>query len=152
MKCPHCTNEHTQVKDSRSSEDNTAIRRRRECVKCGARFTTFERVQLRELTVIKNDGHKEPFDRDKLLFSVKIAMRKRPVDPDTVEEVVSDIVRKLERSLDGEVSSRKIGLEVMQALKELDGVGYVRFASVYKDFREAGDFRKVLDELGNISS
>ncbi len=147
MRCPYCGNPDTQVKDSRPSEDNTAIRRRRVCPDCGGRFTTFERVQLRELTVIKRNGRRVPFDRDKLLRSVQIAVRKRPVEPERIEQAVSKIVRELESQGESEISSETIGEMVMEALRSLDDVAYVRFASVYRNFREAKDFEAVLDEL-----
>src|SRR5512141_3483990 len=147
MRCPYCGNNDTQVKDSRPSEDNTAIRRRRVCPDCGGRFTTFERVQLRELTVIKRNGRRVPFDRDKLMRSVQVALRKRPVDPERVEQMVSKIVRELESVGENEVSSEAIGEAVMAHLREMDDVAYVRFASVYRNFREPKDFRAALDEL-----
>ena len=140
MKCPFCGHDDTQVKDSRPSEDNTAIRRRRSCPECGARWTTFERVQLRDLLVIKNNGQRAPFDRDKLERSMRIALSKRPVDPERIDRVVSGIVRRLESSGESEISSDAIGEAVMDALASLDSVAYVRFASVYKNFREAKDF------------
>ena len=147
MRCPFCGHEDTQVKDSRPTDDNSAIRRRRYCPSCGSRFTTFERVQLRELTVIKRNGRRVPFDRDKLVRSVQIALRKRPVDPERVEKTVSKIVRELESQGENEVSSETIGELVMEHLRELDDIAYVRFASVYRNFREAKDFRAALDEL-----
>ncbi|MEO1542874.1 MAG: transcriptional regulator NrdR [Pseudomonadota bacterium] len=147
MRCPYCASEATQVKDSRPVEDNTAIRRRRVCPDCEGRFTTHERVQLRELTVVKRSGRKVPFDRDKLLGSVVIALRKRPVDRDDMEQMVSEIVRELETRGDQEITSEDIGEAVMDALRGLDPVGYVRFASVYRDFREAADFEGVLGEI-----
>jgi transcriptional repressor NrdR len=147
MRCPFCGNADTQVKDSRPSEDNTAIRRRRVCPVCGGRFTTFERVQLRELTVVKKSGRRVPFDRDKLVRSVQVALRKREVDPDRVERMVNGIVRQLESSGDAEVTSEHIGLLVMEALKGLDEVAYVRFASVYRNFKDSEDFKTVLGEL-----
>jgi transcriptional repressor NrdR len=147
MKCPYCGCDDTQVKDSRPTEDNTAIRRRRVCGECGGRFTTFERIQLRELTVVKNNGRRVPFDRDKLDRSVRIATRKRPVDPDALERMVSGIVRQLESSGESDVRAADIGNLVMEGLKTLDDVAYVRFASVYKNFREARDFEALLDEL-----
>jgi transcriptional repressor NrdR len=147
MRCPYCGSTNTQVKDSRPSEDNTTIRRRRVCADCGGRFTTFERVQLRELTVIKRSGRRIPFDRDKLMRSVQIALRKRPVDPERVERMVSGIVRRLENMGENDIRSETIGHLVMEALKGLDDVGYVRFASVYKNFREAKDFEALLGEL-----
>ncbi len=149
MKCPFCSNDDTQVKDSRSTEDNTAIRRRRICPDCGARFTTFERIQLRELTVVKKSGKKAPFDRDKLERSVQIALRKRPVDSDRVDRMLSGIVRRVESLGETEVSSDVIGEIVMEGLQSIDSVAYVRFASVYKNFREAKDFEEF---LGVISS
>ena len=147
MKCPFCGAEDTQVKDSRPAEDAAAIRRRRACASCGARFTTFERVQLRELTVLKRNGRRTPFDRDKLLRSVQIALRKRPVDPDRIDQMVSGIVRRLESSGDEEINSETIGELVMDGLKQLDDVAYVRFASVYRNFRDPKDFEDVLGEL-----
>jgi transcriptional repressor NrdR len=147
MRCPHCGATDTQVKDSRPTEDNTAIRRRRYCVECNERFTTFERVQLRELTVIKRSGRRVPFDRDKLARSVQIALRKRPVDADQVDRLISGLVRKLESQGENEVASQAIGELVMETLRKLDPVAYVRFASVYKNFREARDFETVLGEI-----
>src|SRR5436305_14630491 len=147
MRCPNCASLDTQVKDSRPTEDSSVIRRRRVCLTCHFRFTTFERVQLRELLVIKRNGRRVPFDRDKLMRSVQIALRKRSVDPDRVEEMVSKIVRELESLGDSEVTSETIGESVMEHLRELDDVAYVRFASVYRNFREAKDFRAVLGEL-----
>lgn len=147
MRCPFCLSDNTQVKDSRPSEDNTAIRRRRICADCGGRFTTFERVQLRELTVSKKSGRKVPFDRDKLTRSVQVALRKRNVDPDRIDRLVSGIVRQLESSGEAEIESEQVGQLIMQRLKELDDVAYVRFASVYRNFREAKDFAAVLGEL-----
>ena len=147
MRCPYCQSEDTQVKDSRPAEDGAAIRRRRVCPDCGGRFTTFERVQLRELTVVKKSGRKVPFDRDKLMRSVEIALRKRNVDPDRVERAVSGIVRQLESSCEAEVPSEEIGRLVMEALKGLDNVAYVRFASVYRNFRDTKDFQDVIGEL-----
>ena len=149
MKCPFCSNDDTQVKDSRSTEDNSAIRRRRFCVACGARFTTFERIQLRELTIVKKSGKKVPFDRDKLERSVQIALRKRPVDSDRVDRMPSGIVRRVESLGEMEVSSDVVGEIVMEGLQSIDSVAYVRFASVYKNFREAKDFEEF---LGVISS
>jgi len=148
MRCPFCGNEDTQVKDSRPTEDNHAIRRRRQCTNCGARFTTFERVQLRELTVIKGNNQREPFEREKLLRSVTIALRKRPIDPERLERVVNGIVRRLESSGESEIPSKLIGELVMDALSSLDPVAYVRFASVYRNFREAKDFEAFVEELG----
>ena len=149
MKCPFCGNIDTQVKDSRATEDNSAIRRRRFCSACGARFTTFERIQLRELTVLKKSGKKVPFDRDKLERSVHIALRKRPVENERIERMISGIVRRVESLGETEVSSDVIGEIVMEGLQSVDSVAYVRFASVYKNFREAKDFEEF---LGVISS
>ena len=148
MRCPFCGNEESQVKDSRPSEDGAAIRRRRLCPKCGARFTTFERVQLRELVIVKRSGRRSPFDRDKLMRSVMIALRKRPVDQDRIEQMVSRIVRQLESMGETELPSSTVGGLVMAGLKELDDVAYVRYASVYRDFRETGDFARFLGEEG----
>lgn len=148
MRCPFCHTENTQVKDSRPAEDGAAIRRRRVCPDCGGRFTTFERVQLRELFVIKKNGRKVPFDRDKLARSFEVALRKRPVDADRVERAVSGIVRQLEASGEQDVTADEIGNLVMEALKNLDDVAYVRFASVYRDFRDPRDFQDLLGELG----
>jgi len=147
MRCPYCGNPDTQVKDSRPSEDNTAIRRRRVCDACGGRFTTFERVQLRELAVVKKNGRRVPFDRDKLMRSVQVALRKRSVDPERVERMVNGIVRRLESSGDSEVASETIGHLVMEGLRGLDEVAYVRFASVYRNFNDSEDFKSVLGEL-----
>jgi transcriptional repressor NrdR len=147
MRCPSCGSLDTQVKDSRPTEDSAVIRRRRVCLSCNFRFTTFERVQLRELTVIKRNGRRVPFDRDKLLRSVQIALRKRPVEPERIDQLVSRIVRELESMGESEVSSETIGEIVMENLRGLDDVAYVRFASVYRNFREAKDFEAVLDEL-----
>lgn len=149
MRCPFCGHDDTQVKDSRPTEDNSAIRRRRFCPPpgCGARFTTFERVQLRELTVVKSSGVREPFDRDKLLRSMRIALRKRPVDADRIDRVVNSLVRQLESSGESEIPSKSIGEMVMNHLLNLDQVAYVRYASVYRDFREAADFNHIVDTL-----
>ena len=147
MRCPYCSSENTQVKDSRPTEENAAIRRRRVCPDCGGRFTTFERVQLRELTVIKRNGRRLPFDRDKLARSVEIALRKRNVEPERIEQTVSKIVQELESLGESEVTSETIGESVMVHLRELDDVAYVRFASVYRNFREAKDFETALAEL-----
>ncbi|WEK49149.1 MAG: transcriptional regulator NrdR [Candidatus Kaistia colombiensis] len=147
MRCPYCGSDDTQVKDSRPSEDNTSIRRRRVCADCGGRFTTFERIQLRELIVVKKSGRRVPFDRDKLMRSVQVALRKRPVDPERVERMINGVVRQLESSGESEINAEQIGVYVMEALKGLDDVAYVRFASVYRNFREAKDFSTVLDEL-----
>jgi transcriptional repressor NrdR len=147
MRCPFCQGEDTQVKDSRPADDGAAIRRRRLCGSCEARFTTFERVQLRELTVLKSSGRKVPFDRDKVTRSIQIATRKRDIDQDTVERTVSQIVRGLEQSGETEIESSKIGAAVMGALREIDDVAFVRYASVYKNFTEASDFEGFLREL-----
>ena len=147
MRCPFCGADDTQVKDSRPTEDNAAIRRRRFCVNCDARFTTFERVQLRDMMVAKSDGDKQPFDRDKLMRSMKIALRKRPIDDDKIEQVMNGIVRQLESLGENEIGTAKIGEGVMEALRKLDHVAYVRYASVYKDFRSPGDFEEFVDTL-----
>ncbi|MEC8586529.1 MAG: transcriptional regulator NrdR [Parvibaculales bacterium] len=147
MRCPYCMNADTQVKDSRPTEENTVIRRRRVCPDCGGRFTTFERIQLRELTIIKNTGRKVPFDRDKLMRSVQVALRKRPVEPERIERMVSGIVRRLENLGESEVPAKLVGELVMEGLYALDQVGYVRFASVYRNFREAKDFEEFLGEM-----
>lgn len=142
MRCPFCSNEDSQVKDSRPTEDNTAIRRRRICDQCGSRFTTFERIQLRDLVVVKNNNQKEVFDRDKMFRSLSLALRKRNIDQEKIEKIVNAIVRKLENSGDTEVKTSLIGEYIMDALSHLDQVAYVRFASVYKNFREAKDFEE----------
>ena len=147
MRCPFCSNEDTQVKDSRPTEDNTAIRRRRICDQCGSRFTTFERIQLRDLIVLKGNEQKEVFDRDKMFRSLSLALRKRNIDQDKIEKIVNAIVRKLENSGETEIKSSLIGEYVMDALSHLDQVAYVRFASVYKNFREVKDFEDFLDNL-----
>ena len=147
MRCPYCGSLDTQVKDSRPTEDSAVIRRRRVCPECNGRFTTFERVQLRELTVLKRSGRRVAFDREKLLRSVEISVRKRPVDPERIERLISGIVRKLESMGENEIASSVIGELVMEELKQLDDVAYVRFASVYRNFREPRDFEKVLGEL-----
>ncbi len=149
MRCPFCGSENTQVKDSRPSDENASIRRRRVCSDCGGRFTTFERVQLRELIVVKRSGRKVPFDRDKLSRSVEIALRKRPIEPERIERLVTGLVRQLESSGETEISSAEIGELVMAALRELDPVAYVRFASVYRDFRNASDFQAVLRDIAS---
>jgi transcriptional repressor NrdR len=149
MRCPFCSNADTQVKDSRATEDNSAIRRRRVCTDCGGRFTTFERVQLRELMVLKRSGRRIPFDRDKLARSVQVALRKRNVDAERIERMISGVVRQLESLGEGEIKSEQIGALVMEGLKGLDDVAYVRFASVYKNFREAKDFEEIIDELAS---
>ena len=148
MKCPFCGFDDTQVKDSRPAEDSAAIRRRRACTECGARFTTFERVQLREITIIKTDGRRVPFEREKLARSIRVALRKRPVDEDRIEKLVNSIQRRLETEGESDIPSHKIGEIVMETLKELDQVAYVRFASVYRNFGEAKDFQAFLGELG----
>jgi len=148
MRCPFCGNEDTQVKDSRPTEDNTSIRRRRACINCGGRFTTFERIQMRELTVIKRNGQRVPFERDKLVRSMAIALRKRPVEPDRVDRVINGLVRRLESLGEQEVPSSVVGEMIMEALAGLDSVAYVRFASVYKNFREAKDFEDFIGGLG----
>lgn len=140
MRCPYCGHEDSQVKDSRPTEDGAAIRRRRQCEDCGARFTTFERIQLREVGVTKADGRREPFDREKLMRSIQIACRKRPIDGARIERLVSGIQRQLETSGENEVKASQIGAMVMEALKGFDNVAYIRFASVYRDFTEAKDF------------
>ena len=147
MRCPSCGSLDTQVKDSRPTEDSAAIRRRRVCLTCNFRFTTFERVQLRELVVIKRNGRRVPFDRDKLMRSLSIALRKRPVEPERVESMVTNIVRELESLGESEVSSEVVGETVMEHLRNLDDVAYVRFASVYRNFREPKDFENALAEL-----
>ncbi|MBL6946152.1 MAG: transcriptional repressor NrdR [Rhodospirillales bacterium] len=149
MRCPFCGHSDTQVKDSRPTEDNAAIRRRRFCPDCGSRFTTFERVQLRELTVVKKDGSKAPFDRDKLTRSLNIALRKRQVDDDRVERIVNSIQRRLETLGESEIPTKVVGEMVMDHLADLDKVAYVRFASVYRNFREAKDFEDFVGKLGD---
>jgi transcriptional regulator NrdR len=148
MRCPFCGHDETQVKDSRPSEDGAAIRRRRLCPQCEGRFTTFERVQLRELTIVKRSGRRSPFDRDKLARSVSIALRKRPVEPERVERMISTIVRQLESMGETDIPSSTVGELVMKQLKLLDDVAYVRYASVYRDFRETQDFARFLGEEG----
>jgi len=145
MRCPFCGHEDTQVKDSRPAEDGASIRRRRSCPACGNRFTTFERVQLRELVVIKTDGRRVPFDRDKLARSVRIALRKRPFDEERIERIVTGIQRRLEVEADSEVTSRRVGEVVLETLRDVNEVAYVRFASVYRNFREAKDFQAFLN-------
>jgi transcriptional repressor NrdR len=147
MRCPFCGCEETQVKDSRSAEDGSSIRRRRQCEACSGRFTTFERVQLRELTVVKSSGRRESFDRDKLMRSVQISLRKRNVDQERVEQMVTGIIRRLESMGESEIASTAIGEMVMEGLAGLDAVAYVRYASVYRDFREARDFGDFIGEL-----
>jgi transcriptional repressor NrdR len=148
MKCPFCGHPDTQVKDSRPSDDGAAIRRRRSCPNCQGRFTTFERVQLRELVIVKRNGRRTPFDRDKLERSLNVALRKRPVQPEQVEQLVSRITRQLESLGETEVPSSVVGDFIMKALKGVDEVAYVRYASVYKDFRKTGDFARFLDAEG----
>jgi transcriptional repressor NrdR len=148
LRCPFCGNPETQVKDSRPSDDGASIRRRRSCASCGGRFTTFERVQLRELMVLKRSGRRLPFDREKLERSVTIALNKRPVDPERMDRMISGIVRQLESLGETEIGSQIIGEFVMKALKSVDEVAYVRYASVYRDFRETSDFAKFLGEEG----
>lgn len=148
MRCPFCGHLESQVKDSRPSEDGAVIRRRRLCPECGGRFTTFERVQLRELTILKRSGRRTPFDRDKLERSISVAIRKRPIDPERLERMVSGIVRQLESMGETEIASTVVGEMVMKALKALDEVAYVRYASVYRDFRQTQDFAKFLGEEG----
>lgn len=150
MRCPFCNNEDSQVKDSRPSEDNSSIRRRRFCTECGARFTTFERVQLRDMIVIKNGDRRQPFDRDKISRSMQIALRKRPVDIEHIEKSANAIVRQLESMGENEIPSFRIGELVMRALARLDQVGYIRYASVYKDFRKPEDFNEFLDEIKDL--
>jgi transcriptional repressor NrdR len=152
MHCPFCGHTDTQVKDSRPTDDGSAIRRRRFCTNCGARFTTFERVQLRELMVLKTDGTKELFDREKLVRSMKIALRKRPIEEERLDRVINSIVRQLESLGENEVSTKKIGEFVMETLLALDHVAYVRYASVYKDFRSPGDFNEFVDTLKKESA
>ena len=152
MRCPFCGHEETQVKDSRPSEDNSSIRRRRQCPACAARFTTFERVQLRELMVIKKDESRTVFDREKLVRSINISCRKRPVKAEQIELITNSIQRRLESSGETEIPTKVVGELVMDALKELDRVAYLRFASVYKDFQETDDFRKFIDKNLNLKN
>ncbi|MCL5778564.1 transcriptional regulator NrdR [Limibaculum sp. FT325] len=147
MRCPFCGNTETQVKDSRPAEDHVAIRRRRSCPACGGRFTTYERVQLRDLVVIKKNGRREDFDRDKLARSIRIALQKRPIEPERIEQMISGIVRRLESMGDTDIPSDTIGEIVMEALSRIDTVAYVRFASVYKNFQEVADFEDFVSEL-----
>ncbi|TKW66103.1 MAG: transcriptional repressor NrdR [Paracoccus denitrificans] len=147
MRCPFCGNVDTQVKDSRPAEDNAAIRRRRFCPACGGRFTTYERVQLRDLVVVKTNGRREDFDRDKMSRSIRIAMQKRPIEPERIEQLISGIVRRLESMGETDIPSKVIGEIVMETLARIDNVAYVRFASVYKNFQDAGDFDKFVSEL-----
>ncbi|MDK2768252.1 MULTISPECIES: transcriptional regulator NrdR [unclassified Sphingomonas] len=150
MRCPFCGHEASQVKDSRPTEDGAAIRRRRQCEACAARFTTFERIQLRELFVLKSEDKREPFDRDKLIRSVSLACRKRPIDATQVEKLVSGIQRQLETLGETEVPTKRIGEMVMEGLKHLDSVAYIRFASVYRDFREAKDFEEFASNVSEV--
>ena len=152
MRCPFCGNEETQVKDLRPTEDHAAIRRRRSCPDCEQRFTTFERIQLREMTVLKSGGRSQPFDRDKIIKSMQLALQKRGVPFEKIEKVTTGIVRKLESQGEQEIPSSMIGKEVMNALKDLDAVGYIRYASVYKDFREPDDFNEFLEDLKTLRS
>ena len=147
MRCPYCGGLDTQVKDSRPTDDSASIRRRRICPDCGGRFTTFERVQLRELQVVKKNGRRAPFDRDKLMRSVQVALRKRSVEPERIERMINGVVRQLESQTDGDIPTERIGELVMEGLKALDDVAYVRFASVYRNFREARDFNAIVGEL-----
>jgi transcriptional repressor NrdR len=149
VRCPFCGNDDTQVKDSRPTDDGSAIRRRRQCPACGGRFTTFERVQLRELTIVKKNGKREPFERDKLARSIEIACRKRPVEPDRIERLVNGVVRQLESLGEAEIDAGIVGEMVMEALRTLDPVAYIRFASVYRDFREARDFETFVGSLSD---
>ena len=151
MRCPFCGNDDSQVKDSRPTEDASAIRRRRQCPACGARFTTFERVQLRELVILKKSGDKEVFERDKLARSIEIACRKRPIAPERIERLVSGIVRQMEAIGEAEIEAEVIGQAVMEGLKSLDAVAYVRFASVYRDFREAKDFEEFIGTIETVA-
>ena len=152
MRCPFCGHGETQVKDSRPADDNSSIRRRRQCPTCGSRFTTFERVQLRELIIIKKNGNRTLFDREKLVRSIDISCRKRPVKPDQIELITNGIQRRLESSGEPEIPSKVVGELVMDALKELDRVAYLRFASVYKDFQETDDFRSFIDKNLNLQN
>jgi transcriptional repressor NrdR len=151
MRCPYCGHEDSQVKDSRPTEDGAAIRRRRQCEGCGARFTTFERIQLRDIVVVKSGGASEPFNRDKLAHSIELACRKRAIDPVRIERLVSGIQRQLETSGESEVASARIGALAMEGLKGLDSVAYIRFASVYKDFTEAKDFQEFAGSIREVS-
>jgi len=152
LRCPFCGHEDSQVKDSRPTEDGAAIRRRRQCEGCAARFTTFERIQLRDLVVLKSDDRREPFDREKLMRSIAVATRKRPIDPVRIEKLVSGIQRQLETSGDPEIRAEQIGQMVMEGLKGLDSVAYIRFASVYKDFTEAKDFEEFAGSVSEIGA
>ncbi len=150
MRCPFCSHEDSQVKDSRPTDDGAAIRRRRQCEECGARFTTFERIQLRELTIVKSENRREPFDRSKLERSIQIACRKRPVDPARIERLATAIQRQIETSGESEIAASAVGGMVMDGLKALDSVAYIRFASVYKDFREAKDFEDFAGAVSDV--
>lgn len=150
MRCPFCAHDDSQVKDSRPTEDNTAIRRRRQCDSCGGRFTTFERVQLREVTVVKTDGKREPFDRAKVEQSVALACRKRGVEQERIDQLVSGIQRQVETAGENEVSSARIGAMVMEGLRQIDSVAYIRFASVYRDFSEARDFEEFASSVRDV--
>jgi transcriptional repressor NrdR len=151
VRCPFCAHEDSQVKDSRPTEDNTSIRRRRQCGSCGARFTTFERVQLREITIVKSDGSRQPFDRSKIEKSVALACRKRSVDREKIDRLVSGVQRQVETLGESEVSSLKLGEMVMEGLRQLDSVAYIRFASVYRDFSEARDFEEFASTVRGVS-
>ena len=152
MRCPFCQHEETQVKDSRPSDDGAAIRRRRNCPSCGGRFTTFERIQLRDLMVVKSGDRRQPFDREKIIRSMQVALRKRPVSIDQIEKAANGIVRQLESNGELEIPASEIGQSVMQALIELDIVGYIRYASVYQDFRELDDFNAFVDEIKSLQT
>ncbi len=152
MRCPFCAHEETQVKDSRPSDDAASISRRRSCPVCGGRFTTFERIHLRDLTVVKSGDRRQPFDRDKIIRSMEVALRKRPVNAEQIEKSVNGIVRQLESYGEPEIPTNEIGSLVMKALIELDVVGYIRYASVYKDFREPADFNAFVEEIQNLQS
>ena len=152
MRCPFCAHDDSQVKDSRPTEDNTAIRRRRQCESCGARFTTFERVQLREVVVIKSGGKREPFDRSKIEQSVALACRKRGVEQERIDQLVSGIQRQVETMGDGEITSTRIGEMVMDGLRQIDSVAYIRFASVYRDFGEAKDFEEFASSVRDVGT
>ncbi|MBP5352795.1 MAG: transcriptional repressor NrdR [Alphaproteobacteria bacterium] len=152
MKCPFCGCEETQVKDSRNTDDNTAIRRRRECPECGFRFTTFERVQLRELIVVKKNGEKTLFDRDKLAKSISLALRKRPISAERVDKIVNSLQRNFESTGESEITTTQIGESVMEALSHLDNIAYIRFASVYKDFRDLDDVKEFVATIEKLTS
>ena len=152
MRCPFCQSDDTQVKDSRPTEDNSSIRRRRACGECGGRFTTFERIQLRDMTVVKSDGKRQPFDREKVIHSMQIALQKRPISTEQIEKAVTGIVRQLESEGENEFSSSHVGDLVMKALISLDTVGYIRFTSVYKDFRDPEDFNAFLEEVQTLQA